>query len=90
MEGEDKHQTAFTVGNMRFFECNRMAFWLTNALAMFQRLMERCMAELNSKNVSYFLTTYWYFPKRSRNTWNHWKQSSVDVFKFLKTNFVNT
>ena len=28
------------------------------------------------------------FIKRSRNTWNDWKQSSVDFFKFLKTNFV--
>ena len=27
----DKHKTAFTVGNMGFFECNRMAFGLTNA-----------------------------------------------------------
>ena len=55
MEEEDKHLTAFTIGNMGFFECNRMAFWLTNALAMFQRLMERCMGELNLKECLIFL-----------------------------------
>ena len=31
VEMEEKEKTAFTVGNMGFFECNRMAFGLTNA-----------------------------------------------------------
>ena len=39
--------TAFTVGNLGFFECNRMPFGLTNAPATFQRAMEECMGELN-------------------------------------------
>ena len=52
---EDKYKTAFTVGNMGFFECNRMAFGLTNAPATFQRLMERCMGELNLKECLIFL-----------------------------------
>ena len=51
----DKHKTAFTVGNMRVFECNRMAFGLTNAPAMFQRLMEHCMGEMNLKECLIFL-----------------------------------
>ena len=55
IEEEDKHLTAFTVGNMGFFECNRMAFGLTNAPATFQRLIERCMGELNLKECLIFL-----------------------------------
>lgn len=52
---EDKYKTDFTVGNMGFFECNRMAFGLTNAPATFQRLMERCIGELNLKECLIFL-----------------------------------
>jgi hypothetical protein len=43
---EDKEKTAFTVGSLGFFECNRMPFGLTNAPATFQRLMESCMGDL--------------------------------------------
>ncbi|XP_062593574.1 uncharacterized protein K02A2.6-like, partial [Saccostrea cucullata] len=39
---EDKPKTAFSVGNLGFYECNRMSFSLTNAPATFQRLMEKC------------------------------------------------
>lgn len=46
MAEEDKHKTAFTVGPLGFWECNRMAFGLTNAPATFQRLMETCMGDL--------------------------------------------
>ena len=42
-----KQYTAFTVGNLGFFECNRMPFGLCNALATFQWLMQNCMGELN-------------------------------------------
>ena len=46
---EDKHKTAFSLGPLGFYECNRMAFGLTNAPATFQRLMETCMGEMNLK-----------------------------------------
>ena len=42
-----KQYTAFTVGNLGFFECDRMPFGLCNALATFQQLMQNCMGELN-------------------------------------------
>ena len=47
MEEASKQYTAFTVGNLGFFECDRMPFRLCNALAMFQRLMQNCLGELN-------------------------------------------
>ena len=42
-----KQYTAFTVGNLGFFECNCMPFGLCNVPAMFQRLMQNCLDKLN-------------------------------------------
>ena len=42
-----KQYTTFTVGNLGFFECNRMPLGLCNAPATFQWLMQNCMGELN-------------------------------------------
>ena len=47
MDEESKQYTAFTVGNLGFFECERMPFGLCNAPATFQRLMQSCLGELN-------------------------------------------
>ena len=47
LEEEDKCKTAFTVGPLGFWECERMPFGLTNAPATFQRLMENCMGDLH-------------------------------------------
>ena len=55
MKEEDKFKTTFTVGSLGFCECNKMAFGLTYAPATFQRLMERCMGELNLKECLIFL-----------------------------------
>ena len=47
LEEEAKPLTAFTMGPLGFWECERMPFGLTNAAATFQRLMESCLGELN-------------------------------------------
>ena len=47
MDEVSKQYTTFTVGNLGFFECDRMPFILCNALATFQWLMQNCMGELN-------------------------------------------
>ncbi|MCG8034498.1 MAG: DDE-type integrase/transposase/recombinase, partial [Candidatus Thiodiazotropha taylori] len=48
-------KTAFQVGNLGFFECNRMPFGLCNAPATFQRLMERAMGDLNLRDCLIYL-----------------------------------
>ena len=59
----DKHKTAFSVGPLGFFECNRMAFGLCNAPASFQRLMERCMGELHLRECLIYLDDIIIFSK---------------------------
>ena len=80
MEEADKAKTAFSVGNLVFYECNRMAFGLTNALATFQRLMERCMGEMNLKECLIFLDDILVF---SQNFEEHLERLEA-VFSRLK------
>ena len=47
MDEASNQYTAFTVGNLGFFKCDRIPFRLCNALATFQWLMQNCMGELN-------------------------------------------
>ena len=47
MDESSKQYTAFMVGNLGFFECDRMPFGLCNTPATFQQLMQNCMGELN-------------------------------------------
>ena len=55
IEEQDKQKTAFSVGNLGFYECNRMSFGLCNAPATLQRLMEKCMGELLLKECLIFI-----------------------------------
>lgn len=54
VEEADKPKTAF-VCPLGFWEFNRMPQGVTNAPSTFQRLMERCMGEMNLKEVLVFL-----------------------------------
>ena len=47
MDEESKPLTAFTVGLLGFYECERMPFGLTNTPATLQRLIETCLGDLN-------------------------------------------
>ena len=47
MDEASKQYTAFTVGSLGFFECERMPFGLCNVPVTFQRLMQNCLSELN-------------------------------------------
>ena len=47
MDKASKQYTAFTVGNLGFYKCDRMPFGLCNVPATFQQLMQNCMGELN-------------------------------------------
>ena len=49
MEEDHKPYTAFTVGPLGLWECNRLPFGLTNAPATFQRVMETILGDLNMK-----------------------------------------
>ncbi|MCW4346603.1 MAG: pol polyprotein, partial [Candidatus Thiodiazotropha endolucinida] len=59
----DKAKTAFQAGPLGFFECNRMPFGLCNAPATFQRLMERCMGDLNLQDCLIYLDDIIIFSK---------------------------
>ena len=47
MAPESQQYTAFTAGNLAFYEFTRMPFGLCNAPATFQHLMQNTLAELN-------------------------------------------
>ena len=55
LRDSDKPKTALQVGTMGFYGFNRMPFGLCNAPATFQRLMERCMGDLNLRDCLIYL-----------------------------------
>ena len=76
----DQYKTAFSAGPLGFFECNRMAFGLTNAPATFQRLMECCMGELHLKECLIHLDDIIIFSK----SFDEHIKSLENVFKQLE------
>ena len=52
---EDKHKTVFQVGTLGFYEFNRIPFGLFNAPVTFQRLMEKCMGDINLRDCLIYL-----------------------------------
>ena len=55
IEEEDKYKTAFSVGNLGFWEMERMSYGLTNAPSTFQRLSERCMGDMLLRDCLVFI-----------------------------------
>ena len=55
MEEDSKQYTAFSVGNLGFYETNRMAFGLVNSGATFQRVMERTMGDVLLRECLVFI-----------------------------------
>ena len=60
---EAKALTAFTVGPLGFYECDKMPFGLTNAPATFQRLMESCLGDLHLTQCIIYLDDIIIFSK---------------------------
>ena len=79
---EDKHKTAFQVGTLGFFEFNRMPFGLCNAPATFQRLMERCMGDMNLRDCLIYLDDIVVFSA----TFEEHLERLEAVFERLQTN----
>ena len=63
MDEESKPLTAFTIGLLGFYECDRMPFRLTNAPMTFQQLMESCLGDLNLNGCIIYLDDIIIFSK---------------------------
>ena len=66
MDEMSKQLTAFTVGPLGFYKCERMPFCLTNAPATFQRLMESCLGDLHLNWCTIYLDDIIVFSKTPR------------------------
>ena len=55
VDERDKKYTAFTVGPLGLFECNRLPFGLCNSPSTFQRLMQQVLGELYMKCSTVYL-----------------------------------
>ena len=80
MAEESKQFTAFTLGSMGLFECDKMPFSLCNAPATFQRLMQNCLGELN---LTYCLIYLDYVIVYSKDPKQHLERMRV-VFECLR------
>ena len=63
MEENSNTLTAFTVGPLDFYECERMSFGLTNAPATFQWLMQSCLGNLDLQYCIIYLDDIIVFSK---------------------------
>jgi hypothetical protein len=80
--GKGQIQKSFLVGNLGFYECNRMCFGLTNDPATFQRLMEKCMGEMHLRDCLIFLDDILIFS----NSFEQYCQRLERVFQRLADN----
>ena len=95
MDEESKQYIAFTLGSMGLYKCKSMPLGLCNTLPTFQRLMQKCLGELNLTYCLIYLDDVIVFSKmpeehlqrmhvvfdRLREHGLKLKQSKCDVFK---------
>ena len=79
---KDKCKTAFQAGTLSFFEFNQMPFGLCNVPATFQRLMERCMGDMNLRDCLIYLDDIVVFS----STFEEHIERLESVFRRLQTN----
>ena len=71
MDEHSKQYTMFTVGNLGFFVCDHMPFGLCNMPAMFQRLMQNCLGELNLTYCLIYLDDIIVFSQMAKEHLHH-------------------
>ena len=71
MDEPSKQYTAFTVGNLSFFECNDMPFGLCNVPAMFNGSMQNCLKELNLTYCLIYLNNRIVFSQMAKEQVHH-------------------
>ena len=76
MDKMSKQLTAFTVGLLGFYKCERMPFGLNNSPATFQRLMESCLGDLHLNWCIVFSKTPKEHIERLREYLLNWKQQA--------------
>ena len=79
-----KHYTAFTMGNLGFFECEWIPFGLCNALSTFQRLMLNCLGELNMTYCLIYLEDITVFSKTKEEHIHHLH----NVFEYFREHYL--
>ena len=90
MSEKDKEKTAVSVGNLGFYECNRMAFGFTKAPATFQRLMERCMGDLNLRESLIFLDDILIFSESFKEHLERLEAPFLDLHLSVANGFVSS
>ena len=81
MDEESKQFTAFMLGSMGLYECERMPFGLCNAPVTFQRLMQNCLGKLNLTYCLIYLDDVIVYSKTSAE---HLQRMRV-IFDHLRT-----
>ena len=86
MDETSKKYTAFTVGTLGLFECKCMPFGLCNARATFQRLMQKCLGELNLMYCLIYLDNVIVFSKTEEDhlqclwiMFNHCRENNLKL-----------
>ena len=79
MSEKSRQYTAFTVGSLGMYEFLQMPYRLCNAPAMFQRLMQNCLGELNLTYALVYLDDVIVYSKMEEDHL-HWLQAVFECF----------